>query len=254
MKHWPIYGIKDSKLIFMLANSPDASAQSGHLNKDVHLPATSRHELLGFIAAELPHWRDDPERPKNQSETALTEYLCDYLTSAARMSSGWDILQFRTEIGDEQRKGRKIDLAPKPCGVNIWIEGRRHTQYESLLPIECKRLPTPKGNDRDEREYVFNQYASTGGIQRFKAGNHGGKHRLGAMIAYVQEGTTAFWHKNVTRWIRGLIGSGEAGWSANDLLHLEHDDEALRLAVFRSSHTRKKLPEIELRHLWVEMN
>jgi hypothetical protein len=239
----------------MLANFPDVSAQSGCLNKDVHLPATSRYELLDFIAAELPHWRDDPERPKYQSETALTEFLCDYLTSAARMSSGWDILQFRTEVGDEQRKGRKIDLVPKPCGVNIWIDGRRHTQYEPLLPIECKRLPTPKGKKRDEREYVFNQYASTGGIQRFKAGNHGGKHNLGAMIAYVQEGTMLLWRKNVAGWIKDLIDSGQADWSEKDLLHLEHDDQLLRLAILRSLHTREnKLPEIELRHLWVGMN
>ena len=239
----------------MLANFSDVSAQSGNLNKDVHLPATSRYELLDFIAAELPRWRDHPERPKNQSETALTEYLCDYLTSAARMSSGWDILQFRTEVGDEQRKGRKIDLVPKPCGVNIWIDGRRHTQYEPLLPIECKRLPTPKDKRRDEREYIFSQYASTGGIQRFKAGHHGGNHKFGAMIAYVQEGTTVLWRKNVAGWIKELIDSGQAGWTVKDLLHLEHDDQLLRLAIFRSSHTRENnLPEIELRHLWVEMN
>jgi len=59
---------------------------------------------------------DDPDRPSNTSETILTEHLSDYLTGVARKSSGWDILQFRTEAVDEHRKARKIDLTPKPCG------------------------------------------------------------------------------------------------------------------------------------------
>jgi len=239
----------------MLANSPEPSAQSGNLNKDVHLPATSRHELLDFIAGELPRWRDDPDRPTNQSETALTEYLCDYLTSAARMSEGWDILQFRTEVGDEQNRGRKIDLVPKPCGTTIWIDGRRHTQYDSLLPIECKRLPTPKDKGRDDREYVFNQYASTGGIQRFKAGHHGAAHTLGAMIAYVQEETMTFWGERVSEWIREIIASGKAGWSTKDLLYLDNVNELAGMTILRSAHTRNGgLPEICLRHFWIRMN
>jgi hypothetical protein len=239
----------------MLANSSDASAQSGSLSKDVHLPGTSRNELVDFIAGELPKWRDDPERPHNTSETALTEHLCDHLTSAARMSTGWDFLQFRTEVADEQHKGRKVDLTAKPCGATICIEGRRHTQYDSLLPIECKRLPTPKDKDRDEREYVFNQYGSTGGIQRFKAGHHGGAYTFGAMIAYVQSETRTFWSGRVTEWIEQLVQSSQPGWTTADFLHLEDDNDALRVAVLRSSHTRVTgLPEIELRHLWVQMN
>lgn len=239
----------------MLADFPDASAQSGTLSSDVHLPGTSRYELLDFIATELPRWRDDPERPYNTSEQTLTEHLCDYLNSAARISSGWDVLQFRTEVRDEQRKGRRIDLAPKPCAATIWIDGRRHTQYDSLLPIECKRLPTPEEKGRDEREYVINRHTSTGGIQRFKAGHHGGAHTLGAMIAYMQEETIMVWDERINEWINELVESGQPGWSVGDSLHLEHAAHAVGLALFRSLHTRERgLPEIELRHLWLNMN
>ncbi|SRR5260221_7963804 len=255
MRHWPIYGRKDSEVHYMLANFPDAHRWSGTLTSDVHLPATSRYELFDFIADELPRWRDDPQRPQNTSETMLTEHLCDYLTSVARKSAGWDILQFRTEVADEEKKGRKIDLVPKPCGVIIWIDGRRHTQYDSLLPIECKRLPTPKDKERDEREYVFSRYGSTGGIQRFKEGHHGAAHTVGGMIAYVQEDTTTLWDRRIAEWINGLADSGQSGWSASDLLQLEHDFDAAGLTIFRSSHTRERgLAEIELRHLWLNMN
>ncbi len=239
----------------MLANLQDGTTSSGTLGTGVHLSSAFLYELLEFIASNLPAWRDDPERPQNSSETILTEHLCDHLTSVARKSDGWDILQFRTEAADEVKRGRKVDVAPKPCGTVLWIDGRRYTQYEPLLPIECKRLPTPAGPNRDEREYVFNRQASTGGIQRFKAGDHGAAHTLGAIIGYIQQETMSFWDERVREWINGMISSGVSGWTLADLLHLEHDDKGKKLTVFRSVHTRVNgLKDIELRHLWLNMN
>jgi hypothetical protein len=185
----------------------------------------------------------------------LTSQLCAHLNSAARRSIGWDLLQFRIEEPDEHSKGRKIDLVPAPCAAAIWIEGRRHLDFDPLLPVECKRLPTPKDKDRDEREYVICRHASTGGIQRFKAGHHGASHSVGAMIAYVQQETRMFWNTQIAEWIKDLIAAGQTGWTPKDLLDLVHDDDTLHLAIFRSSHTRENgLPDIELRHLWVSMN
>ena len=75
------------------------------------------------------------------------------------------------------------------------------------------------------------------------------------MIAYVQQEKRMFWNTRIAEWIKDLIESGQTGWTAKDLLQLDHDDETLQLVVFRSSHTRENgLPEIELRHLWIEMN
>jgi hypothetical protein len=239
----------------MLANGLDNLAQFGTLGTNVQRPEAFRHELLDFISSQLPCWRDRPERPNVTAETLLTSQLCAHLNSAARHSDGWDILQFRVEEADEQNSGRKIDLVASPSDTTIIIEGRRHTDFDSLMPIECKRLPTPQGKDRDEREYVTSRYSTTGGIQRFKAGNHGAIHKLGAMIGYVQEETTAFWDQRVSQWINDLISTGQAGWTREDLLRFERRDATLRLAILHSSHKRQKgLAEIELCHLWVEMN
>ena len=239
----------------MLADLQDTIPQSGYLNKEVHLLATSRYELLNFIAGELPRWRDRGDRKVETAETALTSQLCAHLNSAARHSTGWDFLQFRIEEPDEQNKGRKIDLVPAPCAATVWIEGRRHTDFDTILPIECKRLPTPIGKDRDEREYVINRQASTGGIQRFKAGHHGATYGLAAMIAYVQKETTMFWSKHVAKWIKELVEAGEPGWGTGDFLRLEQNNEEQGMAVYRSLHARDNdLGEIELRHLWLQMN
>lgn len=228
--------------------------QTGVLGKDVHLPATFLHELLNFIRDELPRWRDRKDRKKETSETTLSSQLCAHLNSSARHSEGWDILQFRTEEPDEHNRGRKIDLVPAPSGVNIWVDGRQHTDFDTLLPIECKRLPTPTGSNRDEREYVFSKFGSTGGIQRFKAGHHGGQHKLGAMIGYIQNEAGENWVARVAEWIDGLIEAGEAGWTSNDHLLPQSADAKLRLTVLKSVHRRQRnLPIIDLQHLWIQM-
>ena len=239
----------------MLANVSITVTQSGRLSVHVHSADTFRQELLAFIADELPRWRDRADRPTATAETALTSQLCAHLLGAARRSDGWDILQFRVEETDEQRKGRKIDLAAAPCGGTIWIDGRGHTEFDTLMPIECKRLPTPLGKMRDEREYVFNRHASTGGIERFKKGHHGAAHSLAAMIGYIQTDTAKHWHRCVTKWIKDLCDSTEPGWTTADQLEMESDHKGLRLAVLGSCHERARgLAAIELRHLWLQMN
>lgn len=239
----------------MLADFSDRHVQVGLFGQDVHLPSASLGELIEFIAGELPHWRDHSDRSKQTSETTLTSQLCGHLNTAARHSAGWDILQFRVEEPDEQQKGRKIDLIASPCGPTIWIDGRRCTQFDTLLPIECKRLPTPKGKDRDEREYLINRKATTGGIQRFKAGNHGAAHALAAMIGYVQMETPQVWHGRLNAWIADLDAAKHPGWSLRDLICSESTIGAPGLFMYRSQHARAGgLPEIDLRHLWIEMD
>jgi hypothetical protein len=180
----------------MLADGTE-NVRLGRLDSDTHLPATAKVAILEFIADQLPRWRDHPQRPIQHAETRLTEHLCDYLNHIANFSAEWSHIQFRTEAGDETYAGRKIDLAVKPRTAVV-IEGRRHTLFDILLPIECKRLPTPTGTDRDEREYVISKHGTTGGIQRFKAGYHGAVHRHGGMVAFVQEETCEFWSARVS--------------------------------------------------------
>ncbi len=239
----------------MLANATSQAGHIGALGKDVHQPATFLTELLDFIQDELARWRDRPERPPETSETVLTSQLCAHMNSATRKAPGWDILQFRTEEPDETVGGRKVDLVPAPADATIWVDGRKYVDFDPLLPIECKRLPTPKQHDRDEREYVFSQHSTTGGIQRFKLGLHGAAHTIGGMIGYVQQDTCILWNGRITEWIKQLIASGEQGWSATDALQLVQDDEKCKVASLKSVHSRKAgMSDISLRHMWVQMN
>jgi hypothetical protein len=238
----------------MLADLPTA-IEAGRLEPEIHLAGTARDALLEFIAQELPLWRDHPDRKAQTSEAHLTDQLCSYLNSAARISIAWSHIQFRTEVPDELKGERTIDLVPKPSGAILVIEGRRHTQFDPLLPIECKRLPVPKQKDRDEREYVVTRRGATGGIQRFKLGYHGGAHQLGAMIGYVQEMTFSHWLSKVNGWIQALSAEADSTWSNSDVLLIIREDSTKGVCILRSNHQREgNLGVCELRHLWIKMN
>jgi hypothetical protein len=225
----------------------------GHLSADLHLPVEWRSTLVGFIAAALPAWRDDPGRPPATAETVLTSQLCGFLNSATRRSQGWDCLQFRVEERDEIARGRAIDLVAAPSGVVIWIEGRQYSHYEALFPIECKRLPTPVGAGRDEREYLHSRHGSRGGVQRFKAGDHGAAHDRAALIAYLQAENIGVWHPRIAQWIIDLSAE-TAEWTTDDMIHLCQHEPRQRIALLSSQHRRSRgLGAMDLDHLWIEM-
>ncbi|HEX7344449.1 MAG TPA: hypothetical protein VF398_09300, partial [bacterium] len=235
-----------------------STTQAGRLDPNVQLPGTVRYELLEFIADKLPHWRDQPDRVKEIAEEVLTDQLCDYLNRETRTTDGWAWIQFRTEVHDEVWRKGKIDLVPKLCCEPRYIGGRRYALDNILLPIECKRLPTPEKNGRkgrDEREYVVSKFGIKGGIQRFKYCRHGANHTIGGIIAYVQDQTLSYWQTKVNDWIRGLSLETDSLWSTSDSLKLLKDDISAGLCTLHSNHQRSgNYGEIELRHIWITMN
>jgi hypothetical protein len=242
------------KAFDMLADGGEGLAHAGVLDGNIHLPGEWLSSLVAFIAAALPSWRDDPRRPSRTGETSLTAHLCGYLNGRTRHATGWDFLQFRREEPDEADARRSIDLIVAPSGSIVWLEGREYSEYRTLLPIECKRLPTPRRIDRDEREYLYSKFSTTGGVQRFKAGQHAAAHTRAAMIGYVQAEDIAFWTRQLNQWIEALVGEALAGWSDSDKLQIASHDIARRVAWLRSTHDRRAgLDPILLDHIWLVM-
>lgn len=235
----------------MLADSPNIRSQ-GALSEGILQPEQSRVAILEFIGGELPKWRDRPGRPAVTAETRLTSQLCGHLNSAARHSPGWDGFQFRVEEGDETVLSRTMDLIASAAGTVI-VEGRSYEDYETILPIECKRLPTPSGNNRDPREYVVTDPGSTGGIQRFKEGSHASSHSRAGMIGFVQGDTLDHWYCQVQKWISELQAAGRPGWSQADELTRGPRNVSSKLDVHDSIHTRPGRQPIYLKHFWIQM-
>lgn len=235
----------------MLADEPPGGA-SGHLTPTLHRPSAWLETIVDFIYARLAEWRDDPFRPHETAETRLTAQLCQFLNGATR-AAGLDSVVFHAEVPDPTVPGRTLDLAPGPCGCVIWIDGRRHSLYDPILPIECKRLPTPRGADRERREYLHTQKRTTGGVQRFKAGLHGAGHSTGVMIGYVQEGSLPDWFQRINWWVRVLVRAGVLGWSAGDSLRRKAHDRTHRIAKHGSVNARMGSGPIAMHHLWIDM-
>lgn len=240
----------------MLADRPTHQPPLGALQRSSQtlLWDSFLQEFYRFLGKHLHAWSVDAQRPHQSSENALTEQLCGYLNSASNRARGWDVLQFKVEAIDEHNAGRKIDLVASPCGYKILVKGRGYTHYDNIIPIECKRLPTPKSADRDEREYVIDGHSTLGGIQRFKLGLHGRAHDHGAMIAYVQSKTCVEWFPRVNGWIEDLVAKGHKGWAAMDTLKKMCDPMQPGMATYDSAHQRvgTNVP-IRLRHFWVEL-
>lgn len=223
----------------------------GAFDRTLHLPGTFLSAVLDFIAAQLPSWRDDPKRKKVSAETTLTSQLCRYLNGATRKSS-LDHVDFQTEVPDAVKGNRTLDLAPAPSHCTIWIGGREYTYYDTLIPIECKRLPTPKGKDRERREYLHTLVRKAGGVQRFREGLHGADHDIGAIIGYIQMEDAGAWLATLNRWIAVFARTKIAAWSQAEQLHARQVFAAQKTMTATSTHPRKGR-RLELHHLLIEM-
>jgi len=208
-------------------------------------------ETLYFFRKHLPGWRDDPERPEDDSEERLNSSLCDYLNYRARHD--YPMAVFHHE--EFQTGQRRIDLSAKTDHV-ILAENRKFTKYEPYLVIEGKRLPAPT-SDR-EKEYVTGFDKIKGGLQRFKLGLHGSSLQIAAMVAYVQDDDPDAWLVRINGWISELDGtdcSAGCHWSEVEQIGEYRLTKRARIASGKSKHQRTVVtsPEIEIHHFWVSM-
>lgn len=210
---------------------------------------TLQFSIINYVKEQLPLWRDDPERPLEQSEIKLNTQLSKFLDGEARKS--FPMIQFNHE--EPQLSTRSIDIS-----VSL-IESQMYSKYESVLVIECKRLPAD--SHEREREYVSGTEPNkkSGGIQRFKLGLHGSDYDLAVMIGYIQKNTTDHWLIKVNSWILELaknpIGDG-CIWLDDEILKESDVNKSKDIRSYYSYHTRtcnKSIP-IELHHLWISMN
>jgi len=215
-------------------------------------PRTFQLAIINYIHQQLPIWRDDPDRPLEQSEPKLNSQLSKFLNPQARKN--FSMICFNHE--EPQYGNRDVDISVLPYEKMI-IEAQTYTKYDPVLVIECKRLPA-RSLDY-EKEYVTGTKPNkkSGGIQRFKLGLHGAKHNLAAMIGYIQDRFECDWHATINGWISELvsnpIGDG-CVWTANETLNPLTADIKRGVVSYCSLHNRISGNKIEIHHLWIVMN
>ena len=241
----------------MIADEPSPTPAIGAPDAEVLDADAFHHKIVDFIRQELPVWRDRPELPKHKDEPRLNEYLCGHLNSACRRES-FDSVQFLPE--PVQTASRRGDIAVKPLGT-ISVEGRAYHDFEQLLPIECKRLPTPPDKRRNDLEYVHGLPGHrTGGIERFKHRLHGPTNQRALMIAYVQAESFTHWLAAINARMASLAQNS----ADNGLWHPAEPLSDVSIAgdtdVRKFTSRHRRLPhsscadDVDMEHLWVRMN
>jgi hypothetical protein len=206
---------------------------------------------LDFVASELSSWRDDPDRPAEESEERLNAQLCKYLNVAASLR--FPMVLFSHE--EKQTGTRRVDFAANPS-VATFVGRTYRTIYDPFLVFEGKRLPAP--SKAREREYVSGGTAYSGGIQRFKRGLHGATVEQAAMVGYVQDDGFTQWLTRINSWISDEVAQPSAQdetWSVHEHLAFLPQEPQATTAQARSKHSRTGsilCSEIQLRHLWVD--
>lgn len=217
-------------------------------------PGTLASKTIDFVQEQLPLWRDDPNRPDEQSENKLNLHLCKFLDVKAR--NEFPLIRFDHE--EYQFGLRSVDISASPI-TEVIIGASLYTIYDPVIVFECKRLPAPSP-DR-EKEYVTGGIKHTnGGIQRFKLGLHGADHDIAAMIGYIQERSAREWYDKINKWIIELSNGTIADvcvWNTSDMLEQLKEDLSKGIANCRSTNTRSgsaQSNKILIRHLWITMH
>ncbi len=216
-------------------------------------PGTLATKTIDFVQEQLPLWRDDPNRPDEQSENRSNLHLCKFLDVKAR--NEFPLIRFDHE---EYQSGlRSVDISASPI-TEVIIGASLYTIYDPVIVFECKRLPAP--SPEREKEYVTGVINhKNGGIQRFKLGLHAADHDIAAMIGYLQKGSASDWHDKINKWIVQLSSGVIADvcvWNISEMLEKLEVDSSKGIASCRSTHDRSgsvKNNKILIHHLWIKM-
>ncbi|MBW8000607.1 MAG: hypothetical protein FVQ80_01120 [Planctomycetes bacterium] len=210
--------------------------------------------IINFIYQQLPIWRDDSDRPDEQSEDKLNLQLCKFIDSCAR--EYFPMVRFDHE--EYQTGQRRVDISASPA-KSTHFGAKLYTIYDPILVLEGKRLPAPSSDREKEYATGTNSKKISGGIQRFKLGLHGAKHNLAVIIGYLQNHSARFWQKKINGWMSELvsnpIGDG-CIWTTDETLQAFKANTSNYIYRYHSIHNRTgKIVDdkIELHHLWVTM-
>jgi len=225
----------------------------GALGKGVLPRETTIKAVISFIVKCLPLWASDPKRPQDTSENKLNPSLCDFLDVKARIN--FPLIRFHHE--QPQKGRRQVDLSIKASEeLGIKVSGCEYSIYEPFFVIEGKRLPAPAKTR--EREYVTGEEDKiTGGIQRFKTGDHGSTFDTAAVIGYVQKNNFEYWLNTINEWIANLSKNSTRkgiSWGNDDMLESVSSEKkvSMMVSVNKRSPNNCNKP-ITLYHLWVDL-
>jgi hypothetical protein len=141
---------------------------------------------------------------------------------------------------------RRVDFA--------FVSSEQGASKIKLYTVEAKRLPT--GTGTREKEYIYGSFSNgspSGGIQRFKTGDHGYGLPKSALLGYVEENDFSYWHKTINDWIAVKAEELPDEWQKDEQLQKLNIDSIQNFSVSRSVAYRES-DTMGLFHLWIKIN
>lgn len=218
-----------------LSNIPNPSIKKG----------TIKEKLIEFLEETLYKFQEHFKGEVNSSEENLNEQLGKTLSFFSKNQP----FIFQAETKQKQSKGidRRVDI-----GVF-----KHFSDSTPFFTIEAKRLTTSMPSNR-EKEYVIGSDPTkfSGGIERFKHNVHGVNLDHSAIIGYVQNEDSMYWHNTINYWIQELIDGkikSSLNWISNDLLNNTCGFTDLKLAKSVSESEKIDQTKISLNHYFINL-
>lgn len=210
--------------------------------------SASIENVIRVIKKCIPSFIKTVLTKTNYNENLFTQDLvieCNNLCKYASYK-----FTFLPQYINPEKKANTID-------IGVYIDITKNIFFE----IEAKRLPNAKNSGRNDEDYVYSDGNNeNGGIERFKKNVHGVDAPICGMIAYIQEYDFKYWLKLVNTWINNKVTkkviSNTLQWNKSEKLKVINT-KLNSYQELRSKHSRiksKKSKEIELRHIWINLN
>jgi hypothetical protein len=140
---------------------------------------------------------------------------------------------------------KRVDIA--------FVSSEQRAFKIKLYAIEAKRLPT--GTGIREKEYIYGFFSSgspSGGIQRFKTGDHGFGLPKSALLGYIETNEFSYWHNLINQWIIDKAKELPEEWKSDEQLQ-EYEVSSTRTCSISRSIAYRIDTLIELFHLWIKI-
>lgn len=208
-------------------------------------------KIFSFVTSVLLDFQGNA----NDNENYLTNELCKSLDFRKPGELPFSFHHQNIEDGKENTSTDFAVFGTYAYAQSIQQQGREFP----LVKFEAKRLSSTLPKKR-EREYVLGDYEkdrqlkNSGGIERFKNLRHGQDVNHASIIGYVQTDSFAHWEEKINGWIREEIAKPHDStliWDNNDCLSASWS--GTRVCSFQSNPKRKGIPELNMRHLWINL-
>jgi hypothetical protein len=140
---------------------------------------------------------------------------------------------------------KRVDIA--------FVSSEQGASKVKLYTVEAKRLPT--GTGKREKEYVYGSFRNgspSGGIQRFKTGDHGYGLPKSGLLGYMEESDFGYWHNAINHWIADKANELSEEWKEEEKLQQLEIDSTQSCSMSRSVAYRTS-DTIDLFHLWIKI-